>query len=103
MSNLAQALGKKFIENQQEVRIRSFELGGHTFKVRVPLTVEADATYARLKNIDTESEVKVSNVLAFAKKYFDDLADIVNDLNTDEKFGCFSSTFNLLKKLDAVN
>jgi hypothetical protein len=54
MSNLAQALGKKFIENQQEVRIRSFELGGHTFKVRVPLTVEADATYARLKNVDTE-------------------------------------------------
>lgn len=63
MSNLANALGKKFIENQQEVRVRSFELGGHTFKVRVPLTVEADATYARLKNIDTE----------LLEKYYTDL------------------------------
>ena len=63
MSNLANALGKKFIENQQEVRIRSFELGGHTFKVRVPLTVEADATYARLKNIDNE----------LLEKYYTDL------------------------------
>ena len=40
MNQFAQALGSKFIEHKEEIRIRSFELGGHTFKVKVPLTSE---------------------------------------------------------------
>lgn len=63
MSNFANALGKKFIEHKEDVRVREFELGGHTFKVRVPLTVEADATQKRLKNIDEE----------LVQKYYSDL------------------------------
>lgn len=52
MSNFSNALGKKFIENKDAVRVRTFELGGHTFKVKVPLTVENDAIAERIKNID---------------------------------------------------
>ena len=63
MSNFANALGKKFIEHKEDVRVREFELGGHTFKVRVPLTVEADATQKKLKNIDEE----------LVQKYYSDL------------------------------
>lgn len=54
MSAFAHALGKNFIKNKEAVRTRTFELGGHTFKVRVPLTVESDAVYQRLKNLDQE-------------------------------------------------
>lgn len=54
MNQFANALGKKFIENKEEVRTRSFELGGHTFKVRVPLTVETEAIQKRLMEIDEE-------------------------------------------------
>lgn len=54
MNQFANALGKKFVEKKDEVRIRTFELGGHTFRVKVPLTVESDAVYARLKNVDSE-------------------------------------------------
>jgi len=54
MTNLSAALGKKFAENKDAVRIRTFELGGHTFKVKVPLTVESDAIAERIKIIDTD-------------------------------------------------
>jgi hypothetical protein len=52
MNKFEKALGKKFVENKDIVRIRTFELGGHTFRVKVPLTVESDAMSERLKLID---------------------------------------------------
>lgn len=54
MNGFANALGKKFIENKEEIRTRQFELGGHTFKVRVPLTVEVEATQNKIKDLDEE-------------------------------------------------
>ena len=35
--------------NADQMRIRSFEVNGQPFKVRVPLTVEAEALYKKLK------------------------------------------------------
>jgi predicted metal-dependent hydrolase len=52
MNHLQKALGKKFVENKEKIRIREFELGGHTFKVKVPLSVESDAIQEALKNPD---------------------------------------------------
>ena len=49
MTALAKAFGKKFEAHKDEIRIRSFEMNGHTFKVKVPLTVETDLMYERLK------------------------------------------------------
>ena len=49
MTTLSKALGKKFEAHKDEIRIRSFEMNGHTFQVKVPLTVETDLMYERLK------------------------------------------------------
>ena len=40
MNQFAQALGSKFVEHKETIRIRSFEFAGHTFKVKLPLTFE---------------------------------------------------------------
>ena len=53
MANLAQAFGGKF--DKTIIRTRSFELGGHTFKVKVPLTSEVELMNERLKVKDEES------------------------------------------------
>ena len=52
MNQFANALGKKFVENKDAIRIRSFELGGHTFRVKVPLTSDFDAMQERVKIVD---------------------------------------------------
>lgn len=64
MNQFANALGKKFIENKEAVRTRSFELGGHTFNVRVPLTVESEAIQKRLLNVDEEQVEKYYQEIA---------------------------------------
>lgn len=50
MSKLASALGSKYQENRVSVMTRQFELGNHTFKVRVPQTSEIEAIYDYFKN-----------------------------------------------------
>ena len=52
MNQLANAFGSKFAENKDSLRIKSFELNGHTFRVKVPLTAETDAMFERVKSID---------------------------------------------------
>lgn len=54
MNQFANALGKKFVENKEAIRTRTFELGGHNFKVRVPLIVETEAIQKRLSVLDEE-------------------------------------------------
>ncbi|NBQ17900.1 hypothetical protein EBU24_06310 [bacterium] len=54
MSKLASALGKKYEENRLSVLTRHFELGGHTFKVRVPAVNEIEAIYNYFKSPDDE-------------------------------------------------
>jgi hypothetical protein len=54
MSKLASALGKKYEENRLSVLTRSFELGDHTFKVRVPSVSEIEAIYNYFKNPNEE-------------------------------------------------
>lgn len=61
MSQLAQAFGKKF--NKEAVRTKTFEYGGHTFKVKVPLTSEYEALFEQVKIVD---DAKV-------KQYYDEL------------------------------
>jgi len=50
MTQLAQAFGTNF--NKDNVRIRSFEFGGHTFKVKVPLTSEYEALLEQANKVD---------------------------------------------------
>lgn len=72
MSGLATALGKKFVQNKEEIRTREFQLGGHTFKVRVPLTVEVEATQKKIKDLDEE----------LVEKYYQELT---KDLQANKK------------------
>ena len=54
MSKLGTALGKKYEENRLSVLTRKFELGDHTFKVRVPSVSEIEAIYNYFKNPNEE-------------------------------------------------
>ena len=82
MTTFAKALGKKFEAQKEEIRIRSFEMNGHTFKVKVPLTVETDLMYQRMKIIDQD----------IVKKYYDELtAEII--ANKDKNTGEIQITF----------
>lgn len=47
MTRLASAFGET-----TSLRTKTFELGGHTFKVRIPLSKELDALHERVKKID---------------------------------------------------
>ena len=79
MNHLASALGKKFVQNKEQIRTRSFELGGHTFKVKVPLSAESDAIQERLKTPDEE----------LVQKYYDQITKplIDNKDNTSAEDG----------------
>ena len=48
MSKIAAALGESYQAKREELRIRKFELGGHIFKVRVPIVAETDAIFKRI-------------------------------------------------------
>lgn len=54
MTSLASAFGKDFLKNKDKVRTRTFDLGGHTFKVKVPLTSEFELMQERMKVVDEE-------------------------------------------------
>lgn len=89
MSKLKKALGI----NPDNVRIREFELGGQKFRVRVPLTTEAEAMYA--KTVSPDPAIVESKYQEIAKplielkdKLTDDSKDIVftdNDIIVKEK------------------
>ena len=52
MSKIAAALGESYLAKREELRIRKFELGGHTFKVRVPIVAETDVMFKRISEPD---------------------------------------------------
>jgi|LauGreDrversion4_2_1035121.scaffolds.fasta_scaffold00321_16 hypothetical protein len=48
MSKLSATLGEKYQSKRESIFTRTFELGGHSFKVRIPSVAEADAIYLRV-------------------------------------------------------
>jgi hypothetical protein len=52
MSKLASALGGKYEQNKLSILTRSFELGNHTFKVKVPSVGDIEQIYNYFKNPD---------------------------------------------------
>lgn len=59
MSKLGAAFGDKYQAKRKDILTRTFELGGHIFKVRIPLVSESDAMY---KRIETPDEARVEQV-----------------------------------------
>lgn len=59
MSKLASAFGATYEQKRRDLLTRKFELGGHTFKVRIPLVAESDAIYKRIME---PSEARVQEI-----------------------------------------
>ena len=77
MSNFANALGKNFVEKKEELRIRTFDIGSHTFKVKVPLTVEYDVMQKRMNDIP-QNLIQIA-YLELAGKYIDNKAEYIDN------------------------
>ncbi len=56
MTKLATLLGTQYESKRKGLFIRQFELGGFTFKVRVPTVAQSDAMYERIQN-PTDAEI----------------------------------------------
>ena len=52
MTKLSNLLGEKYQAKRTNIFTRSFELGGHTFKVRIPFVAESDEIYRKVNNPD---------------------------------------------------
>jgi hypothetical protein len=71
MTKFSSAFGEKYQANKQNLLIRSFELGGHTFKVRIPLLAESDAIYKKVTNPDEETVARIYEELTASLKQFE--------------------------------
>lgn len=74
----AEAFGKKFAENKSLIRIRTFEMGNHTFKVKVPLTSEYEAMIERLKVPDAAKVAEYYDALT--KEFKSRQSELTEDL-----------------------
>ena len=59
MSKLSSALGTKFEQNKLSILTRTFELGNHVFKVKVPTVGEIEEIYNYFKAPDEEVTEKI--------------------------------------------
>lgn len=85
MSKLGSALGKKYEENRLAILTRTFELGGHTFKVKVPSVQEIEAIYNYYKNPNEEEVEKAYQLLVKDLKNVEGIVEKDNDIVIEER------------------
>lgn len=83
MSKLGLALGKKYEDNRLAILSRSFELGGHTFKVKVPSVAEVEAIYNYSKNPNLDEIEKTYQTLIEDIKNVEGIKEENNDIVID--------------------
>lgn len=83
MSKLGSALGKKYEENRLAVLSRSFELGGHTFKVKVPSVSEIETIYNYAKNPNLDEIEKTYQLLTEEIRKVEGIKEENNDIMID--------------------
>jgi len=88
MSKLASALGSKYEANRVSVMTRQFEMGNHTFKVRVPSVGEIEKIYDYFKNPNQDDVQKnydeITKSLIELKDSADDTVQFLdNDIVVD--------------------
>lgn len=71
MTRLSSALG-----TGAEFRIKKFELGGHAFRVRVPLVSESDAMHSRIIKPDSSA---IDKIYAELTKSLDEFKTLKNE------------------------
>lgn len=72
MTKFASAFGDKYQSNKKNLLTRTFELGGHIFKVRIPLVAESEAIYQKVANPDDETIEKVYQEITAPLRKFKD-------------------------------
>lgn len=73
MTRLSSAFGANYEKVRRDIVTRKFELGGFTFKVRVPLVAESDEIYNRISNPDeAQIESIYQTLISPLLKYKDD-------------------------------
>lgn len=88
MTKFSSAFGEKYQTNKKNLLIRSFDLGGHTFKVRIPLLAESDAIYKKVTNPDDATIEKIYEqltkpLLQFEKNQTDEFKFVEGDILVD--------------------
>lgn len=88
MSKIANALGGKYQENKLSIMTRTFTLGDHLFKVRVPSVGQIESIYNYFKNPNEELVEKTFKELTYEMmKIKEDKPDMVvysdNDVVVD--------------------
>ena len=88
MTRLSTAFGEKYQANKKNLLIRSFELGGHTFKVRIPLVAESDEIYKKVSEPDADTVEKIyvditASLRKFEATQSDDFKFTDNDVLVD--------------------
>ena len=83
MSKLGSAFGKKYEESRLAVLSRSFELGGHIFKVKVPSVAEIETIYNYAKNPDNEAIEKTYQTLTEDIRKVEGIKEENNDIVID--------------------
>jgi hypothetical protein len=78
MTKLSNILGEKYQAKRTNIFTRSFELGGHTFKVRIPFVAESDQIYQKVNNPD---EAHIEHIY----KTLTEPLMVLKDQNTDSE------------------
>lgn len=69
MSKFASAFGEKYDSALNQIRTKSFTIGGYQFNVRVPLTAEVTALQERIAQIDKDKlQAKFDEMTAEIRK-----------------------------------
>jgi hypothetical protein len=75
---------KAFKIDKDALRIRTFEFAGHTFKVRVPLTIEFDLMYENLKLPNEELVQSLIDKITKKQKKESDAAVVTDDVKNNK-------------------
>jgi hypothetical protein len=71
MTKFSSAFGDKYQSNKKNLLTRTFELGGHIFKVRIPLVAESEAIYQKVSNPDEETVEKIYQEITASLRQFE--------------------------------
>ena len=71
MTKFSSAFGDKYQSNKKNLLTRSFELSGHTFKVRIPLVAESDAIYKKVSEPNEETVEKTFQQITAPLRQFE--------------------------------
>lgn len=80
MSKLSAAFGKSYEKALDQIRTKSFFLGGHEFKVRIPLTAEMTALQQRVAQVDkAKSDAKFEEMTKELKANTIEGVEVIGD------------------------